>query len=68
MPSREMSGRPDRRLSDGNRLICSLRGGTLFGVRDQGVEARVAVERYKVGVFFQLPETDRIESVIHRFA
>ena len=38
----------------GLRLLLYRRGGALFGVGNEGVEARVAVKRFEIGIFFHL--------------
>src|SRR6266700_8327748 len=45
-------------------LLCCCR--TLFGVGDKGVEARVAVKRFEIGVFFYAQIAHWGESVIDR--
>src|SRR5262249_32851870 len=53
---------PHRLLSFGNS------GSALFGMRDEGCEARVVLERFAVGIFFDAKVCSGIETMVNRLA
>ena len=42
----------DSKSSQGTALLWLLRGGALFGVGHESGEARVAMERFEIGILF----------------